>query len=98
MLNRVDEMYEFFVHWSPHIPGTDDEAGLEDRGFIAMEASPSGHAQINEELSTPGCTRHSSKKWQVTIVTAKLNYYVLYFFFNFIAQFYIGLSIMLVFL
>jgi len=68
----VDDMYEFFMHWSPSVPGTDDEVGLTDRGFIAMEASPSGVIP-SEDLTTTttttgGCNRQSSKQWQVSSV------------------------------
>lgn len=63
-------MYDFFMHWSPQIPGTDGEVGLSERGFIAVETSPGGIVQNDDSsgtgaAATTGCVRQSSKRWQV---------------------------------
>jgi hypothetical protein len=69
-ISSIDDMYDFFMHWSPQIPGTDGEVGLAERGFIAVEASPGGIVQNDDSsgtgaAATTGCVRQSSKRWQV---------------------------------
>ena len=77
-------MYEFFVHWSPRVPGTTHhgEGQADEPGFIAMETTD-GVTTNSKSTETPdtsvasaqmtsgaSCSRQSSKKWQVGLLYA----------------------------
>ena len=67
----MDQLYAFFVQWSPELYGDDDDIDAEARGFVAIENPNDDDIEVIEDYfeSHPlgrDCRASLSKGWEVS--------------------------------